>query len=343
MFTGKLYKELCMNENLNNAWNKVRSNKGVAGIDDMAVIHFNKMSFANLLRLKEELISKAYQPRPIKRINLKKPDGGKRPIGILTVEDRIVQRAVLQIIEPLFDRHFSPFSYGYRKGLSTQNAIEQIKRNFNRDSQWVLDADLLEFFDHIDHSLLMREVKRALKDKDILKLLRRWLHIGAMGFTTRGLAESSRKMVGILQGSPLSPLLANIYLNPLDRAIIQKGYKLVRFGDDFIVQCKTKKEVGSALNDAKRILKKLRLEINPHKTQITHFDKGVRFLGVILKSHHNREGKDLRLMPAKPTTKKEENQYVSALPFTTRGHIADFRGEVSDYPGQEKVTRSSGH
>lgn len=331
MFTGRLYKAVYANQNLNLAWNKVRQNKGAGGIDKMNIILFNKMLFERLLSLKDHLQRKTYQPRPIKHFNMKKPDGTRRPIGILTVEDRIVQRAVLQVIEPLFDRHFRPFSFGYRKGLSRGNAIETINRNFNRGFLWVIDADILEFFQNIDHGLLIKQVKKVVTDRDILKLLSKWLDMSGMG------------RVGILQGSPLSPLLANIYLDPLDKAILKKGFKMVRFGDDFIVQCKTEKETQLAMKYAQKILRKLKLELHPHKTQITHFDKGVRFLGYILKSYHGSNGKLLHRYPLKPIRKKEDTQHVRALPYNSRDHFENYGETLCCDTGQEKTLRSASH
>lgn len=331
MFTGRLYKAVYANQNLNLAWNKVRMNKGSGGIDEMNIVLFNKMLFDRLLSLKKQLQRKTYQPKPVKHFNMKKPDGTRRPIGILTVEDRIAQRAVLQVIEPLFDRRFSPSSFGYRKGLSRENALEVINRNFNRGFLWVVDADILEFFQNIDHGLLIKQVKRVVTDRDILKLLSKWLVLGGMW------------RVGILQGSPLSPLLANIYLDPFDKAILKKGFKLVRFGDDFIVQCKTEKEAQSAMKYAQKILRKLKLELHPHKTQITHFDKGVRFLGYILKSYHGSNGKLLSRHPLKPIRKKEDTQHVRALPYNPRDRFENYGGTLCCDTGQEKTLRSAGH
>lgn len=314
MFAGKLYKAVYDDKNLNEAWNKVKGNKGACGIDDIEIAQFNKMVFANLLNLKDRLKKKTYQPKPIRRFSIRKPDGTTRRLGIMTVQDRIAQRAVLQVIEPLFDRHFTSASFGYRKGLSTRHALERITRNFNRGFEWVLDADILEFFPNIDHRLLMKRVRKVLSDRDILRLLQKWLDIGLTGFRSHIPVKGGSAKVGIVQGSPLSPLFANIYLDPLDKALLKRDYLLTRFGDDFIVQCRKRNEAESALNFVNRVLKRLKLELNIHKTSITHFDSGVRFLGNVLKSHHTPRGRFLQIRPLKMALKSEEGSCVRSLP-----------------------------
>ena len=345
MFTGRLYKAVYDHENLNKAWNRVRTNKGVCGVDEMNVVRFNAMLFSGLMRLRDQLRKRSYQPKPIRRFNMKKSDGKNRPIGVLTVEDRIVQRAVLQVIEPLFDRHFSSSNFGYRKGLSTKDAIEQVVRNFNRNYQWVLDADVLEFFQNIDHRILIKKIRKVVSDSDILKLVEKWLDLGIMGFRSNSPVAGRPPKVGILQGSPLSPLFANIYLDPLDKALLKKGFKLVRFGDDFIVQCATRKEAEFALKYLLRLLENLKLELHPYKTQLTHFDKGVKFLGNMLRSSFSSNGKTLRATSIKSQNNCKEARHVRALYDPSRVHFKNYGREIPGYAGAEETsgnTRNQG-
>ena len=313
MFASKLYKSVYDSENLNVAWNKVRSNKGVCGVDGMNIVRFNKMMFNNLLNLKEYLREGAYHPSPVKRFSIKKPDGGKRPLGILTVEDRIVQRAVMQVIEPLFDRRFSACSFGYRKGISIQHAMEQMTRHYNCGFDWVLDADIADYFQNIDHKILTRQIKRVLPDRRILQLLQEWLNLGHNGFGQKRLMGKKSPKIGILQGSPLSPLLANIYLDPFDKAISRKGFNLLRYADDFVILCKTGKEAETAMKYVRRELNRLKLNLNTKKTQITHFNKGVYFLGRLLKTQKGSDGNFLKIRSLKRKVKEEEKQYGSAI------------------------------
>lgn len=313
MFSGRLYKAVYDDRNLNEAWNKVRRNKGACGVDEIQIVQFNKMVFANLLNLKDQLKKKTYQPEPIRRFGIRKWDGTRRQLGIMTVRDRVVQRAVLQVIGPLFDQHFTSASFGYRKGLSARHALERITRHFNMGFEWVLDADILEFFPNIDHRLLMKRVRKVLSDRDILRLLQKWLDIGLTGFRSGISVKGGPAKVGIVQGSPLSPLFANIYLDPFDRALLKKGYVLTRFGDDFIVQCRRKNEAESALNFVNKVLNKLKLQLNANKTNVTHFDSGVRFLGNVVKSHHSSRGKLLQIRPLKMDLNKEKVRHVRTL------------------------------
>jgi CRISPR-associated protein Cas1 len=159
----------------------------------------------------------------------------------------------------------------------------------------------------------MEQVKKLIKDRNTLQLVRKWLNLGVTGSGPERMKGRKQGKRGILQGSPLSPLLANIYLDSFDKAILKKGLKLVRFGDDFIIQCRTRKEAESALKYAQKKLKKLKLEIHPHKTQIAHFDKGVRFLGNILKSYFGTDGKSLQIILIKKAILKEKENHVRTL------------------------------
>lgn len=313
LFHSKLHKSVYESENLNAAWNKVRSNKGVSGVDEMDVIRFNKMMFNNLMDLKERLCKGTYRPKPVRRFNVQKPDGGKRPIGVLTVEDRIVQRAVLQVIEPLFDKEFSACNFGYRKGISVQHALEQVGRHFNRGFDWVLDADIEDFFQNIDQRILKREFAKVVPDRYIRHLLEAWLSLGHDGVGQPPLVRKEAARVGILQGSPLSPLLANIYLAPFDRAVSGKGFNLIRYGDDLIVLCDSKHHAETALKYIRKALAKLKLNLNPRKTLVTHFAKGVRFLGHLLKTQKTPDGDRLSIQPLKPIPSKGEKRYGGAI------------------------------
>lgn len=261
--------------NLYDAWEAVKANKGSAGMDGETVMWFEIELHQNLLEIQRFLKEGRYRPKPVLHHYIPKANGKKRPLGIPTVRDRIVQQAVRQMIEPLFDKEFYPHSYGFRKGHSQHQALDVVRRAKQSGYEYVVDLDIQSYFDTIPHDLLMERVKRKIADGRVLNLIEMWLKAGVMEDD-----QFHNENIGSSQGGVISPLLANIYLDDFDWGMKKEGYPVVRFADDAIIFCKTKRQAGKAYKLAKTILEKeLKLTMHPEKTKIVHFDEGFRFLG----------------------------------------------------------------
>jgi RNA-directed DNA polymerase len=225
-------------------------------------------------KLAKSLLEGSHQPQAVRLAEIEKPGGGKRGLGIPTVVDRMIQQAMHQVLNPLFDPEFSESSFGYRKGRNAEQAVLQAQRYMQEGKRWVVDVDLSKFFDEVNHDVLMAKIKRKVKDKRMLKLIDRYLRTGIMH---DGVA-SPRKQ-GTPQGSPLSPLLSNILLNELDRELEKRGHSFCRYADDFVIFVKSEKAAGRVFDSVvDYIEKKLRLRINNSKSQITKYHR-LTFLG----------------------------------------------------------------
>ncbi len=263
-------------ENLGKAWKQVRENKGSAGIDNVTIEEFERNLAQNLAEIQRLLKEGRYVPHPVKRVFIPKDNGKMRPLGIPTVRDRVVQQALKNILEPIFEEIFLPHSHGYRPNTDAHAAIRKAEAFLNAGYHWVVDADIKGFFDHVDHQILMDLVCEKVSDGRVLSLVESFLKSGIMN---EGILEES--IEGTPQGGNLSPLLANIYLNHFDRRMGDYGYLLLRYADDIVIFCKYEWEAEDALKRAKEILEgELKLELSPEKTKILHArKKGVEFLG----------------------------------------------------------------
>lgn len=219
--------EVLSRENMLRALARVKENKGAAGVDGMTVDELVPYLKAEWPRIRKELEEARYEPKPVRRVMIPKADGGKRPLGIPTALDRLIQQAVHQVISPVFDKDFSKSSYGYRPGKSALEAVEQARQYVSQGRRWVVDIDLEQFFDRVNHDILMDRVERRVKDGRITKLIRRYLQVGIM---ENGLATASAE--GTPQGGPLSPLLSNILLDDLDKELDRRGSAYCRYADD---------------------------------------------------------------------------------------------------------------
>ncbi len=260
---------------LHQAWSKAYENQGCAGVDRQTLMAFAGQLHLNLETLRNEVLYETYQPLPLLRVELEKPDESLRLLSIPTVRDRVLQTAVTRVIEPLFEAEFEECSFAYRKGRSVEQALERKQSLQRQGYHWVVDADIQGFFDNIDHTLLMMEVSKLITDVGLLRLIQQWLHATV--------ADCNRKFVlhkGVAQGSPLAPLLSNLYLHHLDEALLDNNLCLVRFTDDFLILCKSRNRAEQALELTDSVLRQLRLSLNTRKTRIVHFDQGFRFLGV---------------------------------------------------------------
>ena len=268
--------------NLNEAWEKVKQNRGASGIDDVSIEEFERNIEQNLNEIQRLLRQDRYKPNPVKRVYIPKPDGKQRPLGIPTIRDRVVQQALKNVIEQIFEAEFSDSSFGYRPGKSAKQAIERIEAIRDEGHEWVVDADIKAFFDTVNHEKLIDAMAERISDGRVLRLIRSFLKADIME-QGQGLAKN---VIGTPQGGVISPLLANIYLHYFDEKMAGFGYEVVRYADDFLVLCKDEEEAREALNHVKEILGELELTLHPEKTKIKNFSDGIEFLGFTVYISH---------------------------------------------------------
>jgi RNA-directed DNA polymerase len=259
-----LMKEVCDRKNLEIAWKRVRENKGSAGVDGMTIDET-----ANYLRehwptIREQLLNGTYQPRPVKRVEIPKPDGGVRKLGVPCVVDRLIQQALLQVLQKRWDPTFSEHSYGFRPGRSAHQAVAQAQSYIAEGYNWVVDIDLEKFFDRVNHDMLMAWVAQRVSDKRVLKLIRAFLNAGVM---EDGLVHPIEE--GTPQGSPLSPLLSNLVLDELDRELERRGHLFVRYADDCNIYVRSRRADERVMASVSHFLTtKLRLKVNGSKSAV---------------------------------------------------------------------------
>jgi RNA-directed DNA polymerase len=287
--TSLLMEEVLRRENVLRAYDRVVRNAGAPGIDGRTVEELMPYCRQHWARIREEMLQGSYVPQPVLRVEIPKPDGGKRALGIPTVLDRLIQQALLQVLQPLFDPHFSEDSFGFRPGRSTHGAIRRAREHIRAGYRWVVDFDLEKFFDRVNHDVLMARVARRVKDKRVLRLIRRYLTAGVM----EGGAVSPRSE-GTPQGGPLSPLLSNVLLDELDKELERRGHRFVRYADDSNVYVKSKAAGERVMASLERFLsERLRLRINREKSAVARSWER-KFLGYTVTWH--REAK-LRVAP----------------------------------------------
>lgn len=303
---GILYDKVCMWEVLWTSWIRVQRNKGAPGVDGRTIKAIKAEGEVNFIRdIQKELLAKKYKPQPMRRVFIKKSSGKLRPLGIPVVKDRVVQGAVKLVIEPIFEANFMPESYGFRPKRSCQDAIVSIRKWVTYGYTKVIDADISSYFDTIDHELLMRLVQRRIRDKWILRLIRRWLKCRIFEQDRDFLSDK-----GTPQGGVLSPLLANIYLHPLDKYWVQQHdswkTKLVRYCDDFVILVRGK-SAEPYMHSLRIMLKKLKLELTLEKTKIVEAEKGFDFLGFHLVKKRSKRNRDKFFCYCFPSQKAMKN------------------------------------
>ena len=270
-----LLEQILHRDNLNKAYKRVKSNKGAGGVDKMSVDELLPYLKENRERLVEQIRAGKYKPNPVRRVEIPKEEKGKvRPLGIPTVVDRVIQQAITQELTPMFEPQFSENSFGFRPKRSTHDALKQCKVNVDDGYVYVVDMDLEKFFDTVCQSKLIETLTKTIKDGRVISLIHKYLNAGVV---QNGLFE--RTEIGVPQGGPLSPLLSNIMLNELDKEIERRGHRFVRYADDCMIFCKSRKSAERTLkNIVPFIEKKLFLKVNADKTEVSHINK-VKYLG----------------------------------------------------------------
>jgi RNA-directed DNA polymerase len=269
-----LYDKVMKEDVLEEAWRRVSRKKGSGGVDHKDIKWIKKYGVARFLEeIREELEEKDYRPSNILRVYIPKDGGKKRPLGIPTVRDRVVQMAVKLIIEPLFEADFLPCSYGFRPKRSAHQAVEEMHKHVNC-RKWVVDVDIESYFDTIPHDHLMECVRKRVTDRSVLHLIRQWLKAGVLED-----GKVKYQATGSPQGGVLSPLLSNIYLHEFDSRWDGRDGKLIRYADDMVILCRSQEEAERALRKVASILEELGLKLNEQKTKVTHVRDGFDFLG----------------------------------------------------------------
>ena len=305
-------------KNLELAWEKVKRNKGAAGVDGQSIDEFENNRVENLKRLHDELKDKIYQPQPVKQQLIPKSGqpGKYRPLGIPTIFDRVCQQAILNRVEPIFEPVFDEANFGYRRGRSTKDALRKIWREIEEGNEWIVDADLKDFFGSACHHKLLVLLNQRIADGRVLTLLESIMKAGCIAEGKRLSTEQ-----GVPQGGVISPLASNVLLTPFDREMRRKGYQLTRFADDWVVTCRTRAEAQAVLEFATKVLSKLGVVLNKEKTTIVHVQRGFEFLGYKIK----RGSRPLRL----PLRKiKSGIQHGALYAYPREKSIAHFREQI---------------
>ena len=307
-------------ENLAAAWKRVRSNKGAPGIDGMTVSAFPAFCREHWPRIRAALDDGTYRPATVRRVEIPKPDGTTRPLGVPTVLDRVIQQAVAQVLTPLFDAGFSEHSYGFREGRGAHGAVRQMEAGWKERRRHAVDCDLKSFFDTVNHDRLMGQLRGKIRDGRVLRLIQRYLIAGVE--LPDGTREATPR--GVPQGGPLSPLLANIVLDPLDKELEARGHKFARYADDFIVMVRSARAAGRVMGSLTRFVEgQLRLEVNRAKSRTAPL-KECSFLGFRI----GARGKLVWTAQAQQRFK----QRVREITRRNRGHrVQDVIGELRVY------------
>jgi len=291
----RLIEQVVQRENLLAAYQRVRANKGAAGVDGMSVDDLADFCRKHWSRIREQLLSGTYVPQPVRKVEIPKPGGkGMRTLGIPTVLDRLIQQALLQVLNPIFDPGFSEASFGFRPGRGTHGAVKRAREHMEAGYRWVVDMDLEKFFDRVNHDILMSRLARKIEDKCVLKLIRRYLQDGIM---EGGVV--SHRLEGTPQAGPLSPLLSNVLLDELDKELEKRGHRFVRYADDCNVYVRSQAAGERVLGSLEKFLaERLRLKVNRLKSAVARpWER--KFLGYSVTVH-----REPKLKVSQPSVKR---------------------------------------
>ena len=303
-------------ENLKRAWKRVKANKGAAGVDGLDIDQTAEYLLTQWAGIREQLLSGVYRPSPVRRVVIPKPDGGQRELGIPTVTDRLIQQALLQALQPLLDPTFSEHSYGFRPGRCAQDAVLAAQRYASSGRKVVVDVDLEKFFDRVDHDILMDRLRKRITDQAVIRLIRAYLDAGTL---INGVVEKSR--CGAPQGGPLSPLLANVLLDEVDRELERRGHCFVRYADDANVYVRSQKAGQRVMALLRRLYEKLHLSVNESKSAVTSAF-GRKFLGYELWS--------TRSEVKRAVSYKAQKQFKQRIRWLTRRSCGRSLQQVAD-------------
>jgi group II intron reverse transcriptase/maturase len=312
-------------KNLEIAWEQVRANRGSGGVDGQSLETFGGQLDQELDRLHTELKQDTYRPQPVRQVPIPKPGkpGEFRMLGIPTIYDRICQQALLNRLAPIFEPVFDEANFGYRRGRSTKDALRKVWREIHSGREWIVDADLKDFFGSVDHKKLLTLVAQQVADGRVLRLIQAMLEAGSclegwVSFTERGTP----------QGGVISPVLSNILLTPFDWEMRARGYQLTRYADDWVVTCTSEAEAAAAIAAAQRILAQLGVQLHPQKTRIVHINRGFEFLGYKIKRGRPRAALRRKLGRSAPAgtvyaypSEKSINRFKDRVRQLTRRRI----------------------
>ncbi|WP_027964897.1 group II intron reverse transcriptase/maturase [Halalkalibacillus halophilus] len=320
MYEGKLLDEILRRDNLERAHKQVEKNKGAAGVDGMTVEKLSLFMIENRKDVILQIRQREYDPSPVKRVEIPKPNGGTRLLGIPTVVDRVIQQAISQVLTPVFDKQFHEHSYGFRPGRNAEMAIQQALDYLNDGYEWIVDIDLERFFDTVNHDRLMNIISRTVKDGDVISLIRKFLVSGVQ--LDEGYKET---IIGTPQGGNLSPLLSNIMLNELDQELEERGLRFVRYADDCIIMVKSEMSARRVMRSVSKFIEeKLGLIVNMTKSKVTKpNDPNLKFLGFgFFKDYQMEEYK------AKPHEKSVEAFKYKLKELTRKNWSVDTKYQV---------------
>jgi RNA-directed DNA polymerase len=316
-------------QSLQVAWKQVEARKGGGGVDNMSIATFAKRSDKRIARLSEQLCEGTYEPYAVKRVWIPKADGKKRPLGVPTIIDRVVQTSIRNAIEPIFENKFHECSYGFRPGRGCKDALREVAAGLKQGRTWVVDVDIEKYFDSIDKKRLVDEVALEIADGSLLALINQFLEQDVMDGMKRWQPEK-----GTPQGAVISPLLANIYLHPVDVAMTAEGYRLIRYADDMVILCESQKQAERALSRLAELLTELTLKLHPVKTRIVDATKrpGFEFLGYRFFGQHRypRPSSERKLKDAvRDKTPRTNGQslevIIKSVNLTLRGWFEYFK------------------
>lgn len=320
--------------NLEDAWKKVKVNKGCAGIDEETLHQFSLRRNLYFMEIQRKIKQQRYKATPVLRKLIPKDKNKFRPLGIPTVKDRVLQQSTKNVLEPIFEMKFKDCSYGFRPNKSAHQAIEKIKEHLNDGFRWVIDADIKGFFDNVDHKTLMKLVNKEVSDGKVLGLIEQWLKAGVM---VEGKLEKTE--VGTPQGGVISPLLANIYLHELDEELSSMvNARVVRYADDFVILTKTKWMAKRVMKAVNKIVTKLKLELNKEKTRIVNTKQdSFEFLGFVFKYVNNR----LRFKPRQKSIEKFKKKVRQVTrrknPMNTKGIVGRINMTIKGWGNYFKI------